>query len=141
MMIVMIAGFKSWRFTGIEDHGCRRFAALGLLLLMLPFVSACTGLPKGVTPVGDFELDRYVGDWYEIARLDHRFERDLQAVTAQYSLNDDGTVTVVNSGFSTEAGELKRVEGKAKFVGDPDTGHLKVSFFGPYLRQLCHIRA
>lgn len=103
-----------------------------MLIAMLVLASACTGLPKGVQPVSNFELDRYLGTWYEIARLDHRFERDLHSVTAQYSLQDDGSVKVVNSGVSAVTGEKKQAEGKAKFVTDPNIGHLKVSFFGPF---------
>ncbi|MFK7855305.1 MAG: lipocalin family protein [Granulosicoccus sp.] len=102
------------------------------LISLLVLASACTGLPKGVQPVGNFELDRYLGTWYEIARLDHRFERDLQSVTAEYSLQSDGSVKVVNSGVSAVTGEKKQAEGKAKFVSEPNLGHLKVSFFGPF---------
>ena len=127
----MVARFERLPIKVTGYHG-RRLAVVSLFLLMLPLVTACTGLPKGVLPVADFELDRYLGSWYEIARLDHRFERDLQAVTAEYSLEADGTVTVLNSGYSAEAGEIKQAKGKAKFVGDPGTGHLKVSFFGPF---------
>ncbi len=103
-----------------------------LLLCLLPILASCTGLPKGVTPVTEFELDRYLGTWYEIARLDHRFERGLQQVSAEYSLNDDGSVKVLNGGFSTKKNERTKAVGKARFVKDPSTGHLKVSFFGPF---------
>ncbi|MGJ0429788.1 lipocalin family protein [Methylobacter sp.] len=103
---------------------------LPLLLLML--VSGCTGLPSGVKPVTGFELNRYLGKWYEIARLDHSFERGLTDVTAEYSLRDDGGVSVLNSGFNAEAGQRQSAEGKAYFVESPDVGRLKVSFFGPF---------
>jgi len=92
----------------------------------------CAGYPSGVEPVGGFELDRYLGTWYEIARLDHGFERGLSRVTAEYSLNDDGTVKVVNRGFLADRGEWKEAVGKAKFAGSPEQGYLKVSFFGPF---------
>ena len=95
-------------------------------------LSACTGMPVGVTPVKDFELNRYLGKWYEIARLDHRFERGLEQVSAEYSLNPDGSVKVVNSGYSTRDQQWQQSVGKAKFVQDQSTGHLKVSFFGPF---------
>lgn len=91
-----------------------------------------TGLPPGVTPVQDFELQRYLGKWYEIARLDHSFERGLEQVTAQYSLRDDGGVRVVNRGFNPATGTWKEAEGKAYFMRSPDVGYLKVSFFGPF---------
>jgi apolipoprotein D and lipocalin family protein len=89
-------------------------------------------MPEGVEPVDDFELDRYLGKWYEIARLDHPFERGLSRVTAEYRMRDDGGVRVVNRGFSAEKGEWDEAEGKAYFVASPGLAHLKVSFFGPF---------
>lgn len=103
-----------------------------LLLFVATVLNACTGVPKGVVPVRDFELNRYLGKWYEIARLDHSFERGLQKVSAEYTLRDDGGVRVVNRGFSTSKNEWKDIEGKAYFVGSEAEGHLKVSFFGPF---------
>lgn len=103
------------------------------LLIIIPFIAvACTGKPEGMVAVTDFELDRYLGKWYEIARLDHSFERGLNNISAQYSLQDDGGVKVVNSGFSKEENEWEQAEGKAYFVDSTDSGHLKVSFFGPF---------
>lgn len=102
-----------------------------LRLLPLVALTACTGLPTGVEPVQDFELNKYLGKWYEIARLDHRFERGLEKVTAEYTLRDDGGVRVVNKGYKTNVGEWTEIEGKAYFVGAEDQGRLKVSFFGP----------
>jgi len=95
-------------------------------------ISACTGQPSGTKVVSTFELDRYLGTWYEIARLDHRFERGLTDVTANYSLQDDGGVRVVNRGFSSEITEWDEAIGKAYLVDSPDVGRLKVSFFGPF---------
>lgn len=92
----------------------------------------CTGTPEGVTPVTPFELKRYLGEWHEIARLDHRFERGLTEVTANYVMRADGGVKVINRGFNTEENEWSEAEGKAYFVGDSNTGALKVSFFGPF---------
>ena len=106
-----------------------KISALSVLLLIL---TACTGKPDGVVAVKDFQLDRYLGKWYEIARLDHSFERGLSNITAQYSLRDDGGVKVINSGFSKEDNEWQQAEGKAYFVDETDSGHLKVSFFGPF---------
>jgi len=104
-----------------------------LPFLLFPiFLTACTGMPTGVKPVSPFELDRYLGKWYEIARLDHSFERGLEQVTAEYSLREGGGVRVLNRGFSTKKGEWDEAEGKAIFVGDENTGYLKVSFFGPF---------
>jgi apolipoprotein D and lipocalin family protein len=95
-------------------------------------LQSCTGTPAGVTPVTPFELDRYLGQWHEIARLDHRFERGLTEVTANYSMRDDGGVKVINRGFNTEDNVWQQAEGKAYFVGSSNTGALKVSFFGPF---------
>ena len=105
---------------------------LFVILCVVMSLSACTGMPEKVEPVDNFELDRYLGTWYEIARLDHSFERGLTNVTAEYSLRDDGGVKVVNRGYDPEAGEWKEADGKAYFVEDQNTGYLKVSFFGPF---------
>lgn len=102
---------------------------LSTLLLLL---TGCTGLPKGIEPVTGFDQERFLGTWYEIARLDHRFERGLSQVTAEYSLNDDGSIRVLNRGYNEAEGEWQEAEGRAVFVGDSDVGHLKVSFFGPF---------
>ncbi|MBN8239889.1 lipocalin family protein [Marinobacter hydrocarbonoclasticus] len=103
-------------------------AVIALLFLM----TGCTGVPKGIEPVTGFDQQRYLGTWYEIARLDHSFEEGLSQVTAEYSLNNDGSIKVVNRGYNAEAGEWKEAEGRAVFVGDSNVGHLKVSFFGPF---------
>ena len=96
------------------------------------FLIGCVGLPENVKPVDNFKLEKYLGKWYEIARLDHSFERDLTHVTADYSLRDDGGVIVLNRGFSVKNNSWKEAEGKAYFVNEPDQGYLKVSFFGPF---------
>lgn len=85
--------------------------------------------PDGVTAVEDFELDRYLGKWYEIARLDHRFERGMSHVTAEYSMREDGKVRVLNRGYKTKKSVWNDAEGKARFAGAQDLGHLEVSFF------------
>jgi apolipoprotein D and lipocalin family protein len=103
---------------------------LGLLVCFL--LSGCLAIPEGIQPVEDFELNRYLGKWYEIARLDHSFERDLEAVTAEYSLRDDGGIRVINSGRNIETQKSQQAEGRAYFVEDPNLGYLKVSFFGPF---------
>lgn len=103
------------------------FAVFTVLIL-----SACLGMPEKVTPVQGFDLNRYLGKWYEIARLDHSFERGLEKVTAHYSLRDDGGVSVVNRGYSTQEGDWSVAEGRAYFVNEKDEAYLKVSFFGPF---------
>lgn len=104
-----------------------------LMPVLFTFVlGGCVKLPENVQPVTGFEPDRYLGTWYEIARLDHSFEEGLSKVTAEYSLRDDGGIRVINRGFSAEKNEWQEAEGKAYFVEDKDTGYLKVSFFGPF---------
>ena len=103
-----------------------------ILLIVLLSLGGCLGMPKTVQPVKDFKLNNYLGQWYEIARLDHSFERGLSQVTAKYSLRKDGGVSVLNRGYSAETQEWKEAEGKAYFVNHPDEGYLKVSFFGPF---------
>ena len=103
-----------------------------LCFIPLLLVAGCLGMPVGVTPVDDFDLQRYLGTWYEIARLDHSFERGLSRVTAEYSMRDDGGVRVLNRGWSAANGAWEDAEGRAFFVEDPATGYLKVSFFGPF---------
>jgi len=103
-----------------------------LLTLSVLLLAGCVGIPENVQPVDHFSLERYLGKWYEIARLDHSFERGLTRVTAEYSLRDDGGVRVLNRGYSAQADKWKEAEGKAYFVNGPDQGYLKVSFFGPF---------
>jgi apolipoprotein D and lipocalin family protein len=102
------------------------------LIALAALLAGCTGLPAGVEPVRGFELDRYLGTWYEIARLDHPFERGLERITATYTLRDDGGVAVLNRGYDVKGGTWRDAEGKAYFIGSPDVGRLKVSFFGPF---------
>lgn len=101
---------------------------------MLTFIllTSCVGIPEGIEPVKNFEVNRYVGKWYEIARLDHSFERGLENVSAEYSLRKDGGIKVINRGFDTSSNTWREAEGKAYFVEESTDGYLKVSFFGPF---------
>lgn len=112
----------------MKNHGYKILTLISMLILL----SACTVAPKGVEPISGFELERYLGKWYEIARLDHSFERGLKQVTAEYSLRDDGGVKVINRGYNSNKSEWKEAVGKAYFVEAPHIGQLKVSFFGPF---------
>lgn len=103
-----------------------------LLLTLSLFFTGCIAVPDGVETVNGFELKRYLGIWYEIARLDHSFERGLVKVYAVYSLREDGGVRVVNRGYDPLKNQWKEAVGKAYFTGDPWKGELKVSFFGPF---------
>lgn len=89
-------------------------------------------IPKGVTAVTPFSAQKYLGTWYEIARLDFKYERGLDHVTANYSLNKNGSIKVVNSGYDAKKDKRKEAHGKAIFVDDPNVAMLKVSFFGPF---------
>ena len=90
------------------------------------------GIPDGITAVKGFDVNRFAGTWYEIARLDHGFEKGMSHVTAEYSLEPDGDLKVINKGFDTKTGKWQISEAKAKFIESPDVGRLKVSFFGPF---------
>ena len=103
-----------------------------LSLLSVLFLVACVAIPENIEPVDDFEIEKYLGQWYEIARLDHSFERGLSAVTANYSMRSDGGVRVLNRGYSAEKRAWEDAEGKAYFVDETDRAYLKVSFFGPF---------
>ncbi len=112
----------------------KKTIAVFIFIALSSALSGCGAnkIASGIAPVENFDSDRYLGTWYEIARMDMFFERGLYNVTANYSLNDDGTIKVVNRGYKLSSEEWKSVTGKAKFVGDENTGHLKVSFFGPF---------
>ncbi|MCB1176933.1 MAG: lipocalin family protein [Leptospiraceae bacterium] len=103
-----------------------------LLLSFLLFIIQCASISKGVKLIESFEKDKYLGKWYEIARMDFYFERGLINVTANYSLNDNGTIKVLNRGFNPNTKEWKEAVGVAKFLDDQKKAMLKVSFFGPF---------
>jgi apolipoprotein D and lipocalin family protein len=103
-----------------------------LSFLSIIFLNGCLGMPDSVKPITNFQINQYLGKWYEIARLDHSFEEGLSQVSAEYKLKDDGGVSVINRGFLADKGEWKEAEGKAYFVNAQDEGYLKVSFFGPF---------
>lgn len=82
------------------------------------------------TVVKELVLEKYLGTWYEIARYDHSFERNLVGVTATYSMRDDGKIKVLNAGYkNTLDGKLSEAEGKAKIPNANEPAKLKVSFF------------
>lgn len=88
--------------------------------------------PPGVTVVTPFDVNRYLGSWYEIARLDHGFERGLEKVTANYSRRSDGGINVLNRGYNPDRGMWQKTSGVARFTGSPNRAALKVSFIGPF---------
>jgi apolipoprotein D and lipocalin family protein len=104
-----------------------------ILISVFAFLQfACTGIAKDISPVDGLQADKYLGLWYEIARLDHSFERGLSNVSAEYAVREDGGISVLNRGYSSENNAWKSAEGKAYFVDKKTTGYLKVSFFGPF---------
>jgi apolipoprotein D and lipocalin family protein len=106
---------------------------LSLSLALVLFVTGCEDKkPQKVTPVENFKLSAYLGTWYEIARLEHRFEKGMEAISATYTMREDGGIKVLNKGYKTKEKEWNEAEGKAYFVKSPDKGFLKVSFFGPF---------
>ena len=121
--------------AGFQTNAASPWRSL-ILLTMIVFgllLAGCsTTPPPNVTPVTPFELSRYLGQWHEIARLDHSFERDMIKVTAQYSMNPDGSVKVLNRGFNTKKQAWKDAVGKAWLIDGSNKGALKVSFFGPF---------
>jgi apolipoprotein D and lipocalin family protein len=102
-----------------------------LLVLLLAF-AGCTKIPGDLEPVQGFDLKRYLGKWYEIARLDHSFERNMVKVSANYEKIDKGGIRVVNRGFNKKSGQWEEIEGRAYFLDQENIGSLKVSFFGPF---------
>lgn len=108
------------------------FLGAATFCLVTLLLTGCTGIPDGVEAVKGFDVNRYLGTWYEIARLDHPFERGLSKVRAEYTLRDDGGIDVTNIGFDPRKNAWKKATGKAYFVEGPDVGRLKVSFFGPF---------
>lgn len=106
------------------------FMTISFACLLFSF--SCSDKHKEINIVKPFELERYQGKWYEIARKDFYYERNLSNVTATYTLKPDGTVKVDNRGFNVKSKKWKQAVGKAKFAGSKDEGMLKVSFFGPF---------
>jgi apolipoprotein D and lipocalin family protein len=110
-----------------------RISALALAALAIALgVSACATIPKGAVAIDGFDKARYLGKWYEIARFDFNFERDLNNTTAEYALNKDGTISVTNRGFKYKEGKWDEAKGVARFRGSDKKAELEVSFFGPF---------
>ncbi len=105
---------------------------LALLGIGIFGLNSCTTIPKNAVAVKPFDKEKYLGKWYEIARLDFKFEKNLNNTTAEYSLRNDGKIKVVNKGYNTKKEKWEEADGKAKFVKDSNVGMLKVSFFGPF---------
>ncbi len=107
----------------------RRILALTILSFV---VIGCVEVPEGITPVKKFKVKKFMGTWYEIARLDHHFEQGLNSITANYSINRDGKITIQNSGYMVKWQEWRYKEAKAYVVGENNIGLLKVSYLWPF---------
>jgi len=131
-MIRCQKGIHQAKLSNMNKYKIIAGAGAALALGSLVLLNSCASIPKNAEPVKGFDINRYLGDWYEIARFDYRFEKNLDNAGAQYSLDDKGNVKVVNSGYNFKTNEWKSVQGTAKFRGDKNTAALKVSFFGPF---------
>lgn len=85
-----------------------------------------------VEVVRNFDVNKYLGTWYEIARIDFRWEKNLKNVQAEYSINEEGALKVQNQGVDINSEKLKISKGKIKFADEETMGALRVSFFGPF---------
>lgn len=110
----------------------KKLIPFSIAFIVIIVFSSCSSIPEGATAVTPFVKEKYLGKWYEIARLDFMFEKDLNNTSAEYSLNDNGTIKVFNRGYNVKKQKWTDATGKAKFVDDDKTGKLKVSFFGPF---------
>jgi len=100
--------------------------------IALVLYSCGSTIPKNAAAVTNFDKAKYLGKWYEIARLDYKWEKDLDNVSAEYSLNENGTIKVDNKGYNVKKDKWEESIGKAKLVKKDNVGMLKVSFFGPF---------
>lgn len=113
----------------MKNRNLKILIALGGLI---PLLYSCAYIPKNATAVKNFDSQKYLGKWYEIARFDYKFEKNLNNVTAEYSMNENGSIKVLNKGYDYKKDKWKSSTGKAKFTENNNVGALKVSFFGPF---------
>jgi apolipoprotein D and lipocalin family protein len=110
----------------------KKEAFLAICTTILVLISSCATLPKGANVIGSFEKEKYLGKWYEIARYDFAFEKNLNNTTAEYAIRKDGKIDVINRGYNYITKKWSEAKGKAKFRGADTKGELEVSFFGPF---------
>lgn len=108
------------------------FLGAAISLGVFALLSSCASIPKKAQPLQNFDVNKYLGNWYEIARFDFRFEKNMDNVMAQYSINDKKNIDVLNSGYNFIKEKWVSAKGVAKFRGDENVAALKVSFFGPF---------
>ena len=108
------------------------YLSLGTAAISLLLLQSCAVKSKNVIAVKNFNSQKYLGKWYEIARFDYAFEKNMDNTTAEYDLNTDGSIKVINKGFNYKKNKWSTAQGKAKFIGLKTEAKLKVSFFGPF---------
>ena len=108
------------------------FILLPLSCVLLFWACKTSSQKKIIQPVTDFDINEYLGEWYEIARFDFRWEKDIKNVRANYSLNKNGSIKVVNSGYNYKKNTYKKSVGKARVKSDEQAAALQVSFFEPF---------
>ncbi|WP_449258961.1 lipocalin family protein [Chlorobium limicola] len=105
------------------------------LVFIVLLISGCSEVPDGVRVVDGFRLDRFLGTWHEIARSDNSFEKNLDRVSAVYSIDDSGRISIMNKGYDVELERWRFRQGKAHISSDKSKGALKVSFFGSFYSE------
>ena len=110
----------------------KNFVCLSMISSLVPSMMGYASVPNGVSPVDSFDLSKYLGTWYEIARIDFRHEKNLDNTKVMYSINYDGEIKVLNSGVNTITGEYSEAIGRVKVVSDNGSAMMKVSFWGPF---------
>lgn len=103
-----------------------------LFLLLLPVLLFANSSTLQIPTVKNFHLNKYLGTWYEIARMPHKFEKNLHHVTATYSLLDNGKIEVKNRGYNIKKEVWKDAFGKAWVPDENNPSELKVTFFWPF---------
>jgi apolipoprotein D and lipocalin family protein len=101
-------------------------------LMLISGLTSCAPTTANIPAVKEFEPEKYLGTWYEIARLPNSFEKGLSDITATYKLRKDGGIDVLNRGYNTGKMQWSEVSGKAYFTGERNTGELEVTFFWPF---------
>ena len=104
---------------------------VAVAILTLAFLG-CKSSTKPFKGVNGFDKGKYLGKWYEIARFDFSFERDLNNTTAEYSIAKNGFLQVINRGYNFKRMKWEKATGKARFTGSDSLAELEVSFFGPF---------
>lgn len=122
-----------WKLSSMKNPFLKIAVPISLGILGILILKSCSvGIPEKANAVQNFDSEKYLGKWYEIARFDFKFEKNMNQVTATYSKNEDGTIKVDNKGYDYIKKEWKQSTGEAKFVNTENEARLKVSFFKPF---------